>query len=244
MHLNLPNKEDGVSLAEFGCEILDCLSGFNLEPTGFATRKFNSILSKPENRPKMVTLAPTNPLPKSRAGSLGYDFALLGLKGREARVDVIRVAAERTASKIPDTLEGAERVEMLAELASSTYRLLDPRRRTRSMERVQLSMASENDPLPVTVDRQPLVAALVAPDSSTTDPLVVAEIVLPAEGTVQLASKVTHDSVSQAGEEKPPRKPPQNSRHFQTAILGLKINKKTSTLSLKRFDDRRIDQPG
>jgi hypothetical protein len=89
------------------------------------------------------------------------------------------------------------------------------------MERVQLSMASENDPLPVTVDRQPLVAALVAPNSSTTDPLVVAEIVLPAEGTVQLASKVTHDSVSQAGEEKPPRKTPQNSRVGLVCVSAL-----------------------
>ena len=169
----------------------------------------------------MVTLTTSNPPPKSRVSSLGYDFALLGLKGREARVDVIRVAAEQTASKIPLTLDASERVEMLTELAASTYRLLDPRRRTRSMERVQLSLASENDPTLVTVSLQPLVAAQEAPVSSVADSLVVAEIVLPVEGTVQLASKVTQDSVSRAGEEKPPRKPTRNSRVGLVCVSAL-----------------------
>lgn len=150
-------------------------------------------------------MSPSNPTPKSRAQALGYDFALLGLKGREARVDVIRIAAERTASRIPDTLEATERVEMLTELAASTYRLLDPRRRHRPMERVLLSLGAENDPVLATVARNPLVPSNEI--LSQADPLVIAEIVLPSEGTVQLASKVSQVSVSQAGEEKPLRKP-------------------------------------
>jgi hypothetical protein len=160
----------------------------------------------------MVTLFPSKPASKSRAQSLGYDFALLGLKGREARVDVIRIAAERTASKIPDTLESSERVEMLTELAASTYRLLDPRRRHRPMERVLLSLGAENDPVLATVSRQPLVPSDRTTVSSKMDALVVAEIVTPVEGAVQLASKVSEISVSQAGEEKPPRKPKGNPR--------------------------------
>ncbi len=160
----------------------------------------------------MVTLSASTPLPKSRVQSLGYDFALLGLKGREARVDVIRIAAARTASKIPDTLETTERVEMLTELAASTYRLLDPRRRQRPMERIQLGLGAEIDPVLATVSRQPLVRASAQPNPLNADPVVLAEIVLPVEGTVQLASKVSEASVSQAGEEKPPRRPTRNPR--------------------------------
>ena len=78
--------------------------------------------------------------------SLGYDFALLGLKNRESRVEVIRHAARKTSEKIHE-LGGNEdeRDRLLSELAVSTYRLLDPRRRARSMERVQLSVYGEGD---------------------------------------------------------------------------------------------------
>ena len=160
----------------------------------------------------MVTLSPSTPTTKSRSQSLGYDFALLGLKGREARVDVIRIAAERTASKIPETLEISERVEMLTELAASTYRLLDPRRRVRPLERVLLSLGADNDPVLATVGRQPLVPSDELNVLSKMDALVVAEIVPPIDGAVQLASKVSEISVSQAGEEKPLRKPKSNPR--------------------------------
>lgn len=169
----------------------------------------------------MVTLSSSNPVPKSQAHSLGYDFALLGLKGREARVDVIRFAAEQTASKIPETLEASERVQMLTELAASTYRLLDPRRRRRPMERVLLGLGAETDPVLATVSRRPLVPSVTAKAVSKADPLIVAEIVLPTEGTVQLASKVAEASVSQAGEEKPPRKPNRNSRVGLVGVSAL-----------------------
>ena len=170
----------------------------------------------------MVTLSTSKQIPKSRAlSSLGYDFALLGLRGREARVDVIRIAAEQTASKIPETLDVSDRVEMLTELVASTYRLLDPRRRERSLERVQLSLASENDPSLATVGRQPLVPAEGALASSTADPLVVAEFVLPIASSVQLASKVSQDSVSSSGEDTPPRNPNRNSRVGLICISAL-----------------------
>ena len=170
----------------------------------------------------MVTLSTSQQIAPARGTvSLGYDFALLGLKGREARVDVIRIAAQRTASKIPDTLEVSDRVEMLTELVASTYRLLDPRRRERSLERVQLSLASENDPSLATVGRKPLVPAGAGSCSSDSDPFVVAEIVSPAAASVQLASKVSQDSVSSAGEDTPLRKPNRNSRVGLICISAL-----------------------
>lgn len=80
------------------------------------------------------------------ARSLGYDFALLGLKAREARVDVIRTAAHQTAERIHDAAIGEmDHDVMLSELATSTYRLLDPRKRRRTLERVQLCIFSEED---------------------------------------------------------------------------------------------------
>jgi len=151
----------------------------------------------------MFTLSPSSQLSQSRAqSSLGYDFALLGLRGREARVDVIRGAASKIAARIPESLDDSARVEMLSELAASTYRLLDPRRRKRSLERVQLSMCTENDPALATVALKPLVSTA----ATVSDPLVVAEVVLSAEECVQLASKVARDSVSCINEEKSPRK--------------------------------------
>lgn len=79
--------------------------------------------------------------------SLGYDFALLGLKAREARVEIIRRAAKRTAARIVSNFaeDRNELDAMLTDLAASTYRLLDPRRRNKPMERVQLCIYSESD---------------------------------------------------------------------------------------------------
>jgi len=79
--------------------------------------------------------------------SLGYDFALLGLKVSESRVDVIRRAASRTAARIQrvSSDDECEAAQMLSDLASSTYRLLDPRRRSKSRERIQLSIFDDID---------------------------------------------------------------------------------------------------
>ena len=80
------------------------------------------------------------------ADSLGYDFAVLGLKAHESRINVIRKAAVETAHRIQNEADGDnEQGEMLSQLAASTYRLLDPRRRPSALERVQLCLHSEED---------------------------------------------------------------------------------------------------
>ena len=97
---------------------------------------------------KMLAEAPRIPsrIPHGDPASLGYDFALLGLAAREARVAVIRRAASRTAQHIQQAASSAEEREaMLANLTASTYRLLDPRKRQRRMERVQLCVLGESD---------------------------------------------------------------------------------------------------
>lgn len=77
---------------------------------------------------------------------LAADFALLGLQGREARMGAIRHAARRAASRIRAAeVRPAIKRAMLGELATSTYRLLDPRRRTRAVERIHLCVLSEAD---------------------------------------------------------------------------------------------------
>ncbi len=125
--------------------------------------------------------------------SLGYDFALLGLKFREARVDVIRHAAEKTAAKIPDEAQGGQRVEMLAELATATYRLLDPRRRAKPLERIQLSIASEVEPVLATVAKRPLVKG---PIKLKVAPSVTAKLAVKAELIEQTADLVQPSTVN------------------------------------------------
>ena len=84
--------------------------------------------------------------PRLIKNSLGYDFALLGLRAHESRVSVIRKAAAETAHRISDEASGAdEQDQMLSKLATSTYRLLDPRKRQKSSERAQLCIHSEED---------------------------------------------------------------------------------------------------
>ena len=84
--------------------------------------------------------------PKLIADSLGYDFAVLGLKAHESRIHVIRKAAIETAHRIQDESDCEnEQGEMLSQLAASTYRLLDPRRRPSTSDRVQLCLHSEED---------------------------------------------------------------------------------------------------
>ncbi len=112
---------------------------------------------------------------KSKAHkALGYDFALLGLKARESRVEVIRTAAEHSAAKISGDATANDRVEMLAELATATYRLLDPRRRSKPIERIQLAMASEVEPVLATVAKRPLIrgpltSGMIPPAAGTHD---------------------------------------------------------------------------
>ena len=96
------------------------------------------------------------------SNSLGYDFALLGLKVSESRVSVIRRAASRTAARIQQVAnsDSIEADQMLSDLASSTYRLLDPRRRVKPHERIQLSIIDDSDFELQQGSRAPLVMSL------------------------------------------------------------------------------------
>lgn len=75
---------------------------------------------------------------------LGYAYATLGLRAGEARVDAIRQAARKSASEIQVITQGqSDQIESLADVAVSAYLLLDPRKRVRRIERIQLSIPSE-----------------------------------------------------------------------------------------------------
>ncbi|GIW99618.1 MAG: hypothetical protein KatS3mg111_2951 [Pirellulaceae bacterium] len=99
---------------------------------------------------------------ESRGGdmsALGYAFALLGLSAREASVGRIRRAARRIARRIhTGGFGGAERQALLAEVALSTYRILDPRRRRRYAERIELSLLDELEMQRALLARRPLIA--------------------------------------------------------------------------------------
>ncbi len=105
------------------------------------------------NRPNDSKMVASSPQParessqRTLATTLGYDYALLGLNAREARVEVIRKAAKQTAARIQKaSSEDQQNLDsMLSDLATSTYRLLDPRRRNKQIERIQLCIFSEVD---------------------------------------------------------------------------------------------------
>ncbi|MEM8733160.1 MAG: hypothetical protein AAGG44_03000 [Planctomycetota bacterium] len=96
------------------------------------------------------------------ADALGYDYAVLGLPARESRTRVIRQAADRTLDRIQDVATDRDEYDqMVSKVLVSTYRLLDPRRRQRSVERVQLSVFSEDDWDRQRSSRQPLIEPAV-----------------------------------------------------------------------------------
>lgn len=75
-------------------------------------------------------------------------FRRLGLRMGEARAHVIRTAASTQARRLNQfaSVSGDESVEVRRhEIALATYRLLDPRRRQRLVERVQLTYAIDRD---------------------------------------------------------------------------------------------------
>ncbi len=119
----------------------------------------------------MVTsfdVSATEPPSAAVSSPLGYEFALLGLRARESRVDVIRAAAQRTAERIHEAVVGdpREQDQMLSELATSTYRLLDPRRRKKPLERIQLCIFSESDLEQQQSSREPLLGPRVDTDTT------------------------------------------------------------------------------
>ncbi len=86
------------------------------------------------------------------------DFRLLGLRPREARVEVIREAVHNAATQVqldglarglendqPESNEAQDDSQRLAQIAIAGYRLLDPRRRRTLFERVQLLMWTEEE---------------------------------------------------------------------------------------------------
>lgn len=94
------------------------------------------------------------------------DFRRLGLRRREARVDVIREATTRVAAGIRDSeqserLEGSFDIEheQLASVVVSAYRLLDPRLRSNMVERIQLLILPETDGMATTQGRSPHLAS-------------------------------------------------------------------------------------
>ncbi len=109
----------------------------------------------------MLSTAPQmQPSQTSRLSTgLGHAYATLGLRAREARVDNIRAAAQKTARKIKEFSDSeSEQENLLSEVALCTYRLLDPRKRLRQIERIQLSILSENALELQAQSRRPLLA--------------------------------------------------------------------------------------
>ncbi len=108
-------------------------------------------------RPAKPARTHSGPEPQA-APPLATDFHLLGLRPREARVEVIRQAVHQAASQAqldsatelllkteaPDT-DSSEGEQRLTEIAVAGYRLLDPRRRKTLFERVQLLMWTEEE---------------------------------------------------------------------------------------------------
>ena len=89
---------------------------------------------------KMLDHTPENTSPPLTAA----DFAVLGLRLSEARTAVIRKAVRQTVRKLRETeaeteFDNEEVVANMADVAVATYRVLDPRRRQRFWERLNLS---------------------------------------------------------------------------------------------------------
>lgn len=147
-----------------------CLSKYRT----IAREKSSPMMSTVES-PKRSMLA-TN----SVVNSLGYDFAVLGLKANESRLAIIRKAACKAADRINEAATDLDEHDaMLSQLATSTYRLLDPRRRKRSHERVQLCVFSEDDLERQKSSRKPLVA-------DANPKMVVAELVEASSGDTRI----------------------------------------------------------
>ncbi len=104
-------------------------------------------------------------LDKKAVAALAPDYRLLGLRPREARVEVIREAVHSAASQVQlenaarslaqseaidseQAVDGSASIDdeqRLSQIAVAGYRLLDPRRRRTLFERVQLLMTTEEE---------------------------------------------------------------------------------------------------
>lgn len=120
----------------------------------------------------MITTVPSQPtrsakpprpnaiLNATKSNSMASDYRLLGLRPREARVEVIREAVHQAASQVQvddaaralgsidnngSDFAADESEQRLTQIAVAGYRLLDPRRRRTLFERVQLLMWTEEE---------------------------------------------------------------------------------------------------
>jgi len=97
-----------------------------------------------------------NPSPRTSLKATAPEFQLLGLRPREARLEVIRRALTETAGDVKASEHWAaedctvgkvlqQEDGRLAQVAVAGYRLLDPRRRRTLFERVQLLLWSDEE---------------------------------------------------------------------------------------------------
>jgi len=97
----------------------------------------------------MVTSLLSKPVGSGTAGQrvqqLASEFRLLGLRPREARLDVIRGAVRETAGDLKTLAGNHGDGGDIARVAVAGYRLLDPRRRGTLFERVQLLLWNEEE---------------------------------------------------------------------------------------------------
>lgn len=94
------------------------------------------------------------------------DFHRLGLRRGECSSIAIRVATQSAVQRLADASSAQSREivdRQLGQLATSAYRLLDPRYRTQLYERVQLSYLIERDEAKPTVQRNALLTVPDAP---------------------------------------------------------------------------------
>ncbi|MBX3422926.1 MAG: hypothetical protein KF752_15335 [Pirellulaceae bacterium] len=108
--------------------------------------------------PPATTSVLTTRRKRSLSNGLGSAYATLGLRVSEARVDAIRSAAQASAAKLQEVVaDPNQRIELLSSVATSAYRLLDPRRRANRLERIQLCIVSERASELQQAARRPLI---------------------------------------------------------------------------------------
>lgn len=96
----------------------------------------------------------------AKSSTMASDYRLLGLRPREARIEVIREAVHQAASQVQvdeaarnlgsfdkngSEVAADDNEQRLTQIAVAGYRLLDPRRRRTLFERVQLLMWTEEE---------------------------------------------------------------------------------------------------
>ena len=124
---------------------------FKVEPVLIFPSELQTLVcDSPACHKTMVTSLLSNPARPSTTRQSGLplapEFRLLGLRQREARLEVIRDALKETASELKPAEDAIDvAAGDIARVAVAGYRLLDPRRRATLFERVQLLLLSDED---------------------------------------------------------------------------------------------------